>query len=44
MHARRKVFVLLALRHGVEWDNDVIADVEKDWGECITPIGNHIYA
>ena len=37
-------FVLLLWRHGVEWDCDVIADVDNDWGECIVPIGSEIYA
>ena len=37
-------FVLLLWRHGVEWDCDVIADVDNGWGECIVPIGSQIYA
>ena len=37
-------FVLLLWRHGVEWNCDVIADVENGWGEGILPIGSAIYA
>ena len=36
--------MLLLWRHGVEWDCDVIADVDNGWGECIVPIGSEIYA
>ena len=25
-------------RHGVHWDCDIIADVDKGWGECFIPI------
>ena len=37
-------FALLLWRHGVEWDCDVIADIDKGWGECIVPTGSEIYA
>ena len=36
--------VLLLWRQGVEWDCDVIADVDNGRGECILPIGSEIYA
>ena len=36
-------FVLLLWRHGVEWDCDVIADVDNGWGEFIAPIGSEIF-
>ena len=36
--------MLLLRRHGVEWDCDVIADVDNGWGECIAPIGSEIFA
>ena len=37
-------FVLLLWRHDVEWECDVIDDVNNGWGECITPIGSESYA
>ena len=39
-----RFFLLLLCRHGVEWDCDVIADVDNGWGECIVLIGSEIYA
>ena len=42
--ARSTFFALLLWRHGVEWDCDVIADVDNGWGECIVPIGSEIDA
>ena len=43
VHAER-FFVLRLWRHGSEWDNDVIADVNNGWGECIVPIRSEISA
>ena len=37
-------FVLLLWRYWVEWDFDVITDVDNGWGECIVPIRSEIYA
>ena len=47
MHARETMhckpcYKLRLWRHGVAWDCDVIADVNKGWGECILPTGNDI--
>ena len=39
-----RLFVLLLWRHGVEWDCDVIADIDNGWDECISPIWTDIYA
>ena len=38
------LFVLQLWRHGVEWDCDIIADVDNGWGKCIVLIGSDIYA
>ena len=37
-------FVLLLCRHGVEWDCDIIADVDNGLDECIVPNRGEIYA
>ena len=39
-----RFFVLLLCRHGVEWDCDIIADVNNGLDECFVPIRGEIYA